>query len=152
MCPSKPRLEICVKKIWGRSHIYKNTSRKQAKKKERVCIWKCICILKATAKTASLVPVLTDAAGDTEAPARQWHREGLAAPCPVPFTFPVPELLLSNKLLCGFWWVSEKNFNNVVCNIIMCLFFMWQGLFFCVFFNHMKKTHKTQRETEYTFY
>lgn len=74
MWPSKPRLEICEKKIWGRSHIYKNSSRKQTQKKEGLCIWKCICILKAPAKAAPLVPVLTDTAGDRETAARQWQR------------------------------------------------------------------------------
>lgn len=151
MCPSKPRLEICVKKIWSQSHIYKNTSWKRTKNREGLHL-KVHLHFKSNSQ---------DSISGSCAYRYSWRHggcskavaeRGAAAPCPVPFTFPVPELLLSNKLLCGFWWVSEKNFNNVVCNIITCLFFMWQGLFFCVFFNHMKKTHKTQWETEYTFY
>lgn len=44
-----------VKKFWGQNHIYKSSNGGNRLKKEGVCIWKCICILKATAEAAPLV-------------------------------------------------------------------------------------------------
>ena len=71
--------------------------------------------------------------GGTEAAAGQWRSEGLQPPAQCSFTFPLPELLLSVKLLRGFWRLSEKNFSNVVCNVITCFFSCNRGVYPFVF-------------------